>query len=135
MVMEYWAQQGHHAAAPDSNVEAIQSALYDPAEHGITASSMQTYLRAHGFLVFPLSGRWSDLVSQLQKGRPLIVALRPEGQSALHYVVVDGIDPQRQLVTMNDPALRKLLSQERASFEKEWSATGDWMLLAVPAPG
>jgi hypothetical protein len=35
---------------------------------------------------------------------------------------------------MNDPAQRKLLSQERAAFEKDWSATGHWMLLAVPAP-
>jgi hypothetical protein len=34
---------------------------------------------------------------------------------------------------MNDPAERKLLTQERAGFEKEWSATHNWMLLAVPA--
>jgi hypothetical protein len=47
--------------------------------------------------------------------------------------VVDGIDPRRGLVMMNDPAERKLLSQERAGFEKDWSATGEWMLLAVPA--
>jgi hypothetical protein len=94
---------------------------------------MQEYLRAHGFEVFALSGRWSDLETQLRKGRPLIVALRPAGQRELHYVVVDGIDPGRGLVMMNDPAERKLLSQERAGFEKDWSATGEWMLLAVPA--
>jgi hypothetical protein len=134
MVMQYWAQQQGHDASAASNVETIQHQLYDPSAHGIPASSMQSYLRGHGYLAFALNGRWSDLETQLQKGRPLIVALRPQGQSALHYVVVDGIDSTRGLVTMNDPALRKLLTQERASFEKDWSATNHWMLLAVPAP-
>ena len=133
MLMQYWAQQQHQPASPSSNVAAIQRRLYDPAAHGILASSMQDYLRRHGFLVFALSGRWSDLEAQLRQGRPLIVALRPQGQSALHYVVIDGIDPARGLILMNDPAERKLLSEERAAFEKDWSATGNWMLLAVPA--
>jgi ABC-type bacteriocin/lantibiotic exporter with double-glycine peptidase domain len=134
MVMEYWAQQQKRAAGPDSEVATIQRELYKPSQHGILASSMQKYLRAHGFQVFALSGRWSDLEAQLRKGRPLIVALRPAGQRELHYVVVDGVDPQRGLVMMNDPQERKLLSQERGAFEKDWSATGNWMLLAVPAP-
>lgn len=112
----------------------IQQTLYVAAEHGIPASSMQNYLRQHGFLVFALNGHWNDLEQQLRKGRPLIVALRPQGERALHYVVIDGIDPTRGVVMMNDPADRKLLSEERAAFEKDWSATGDWMLLAVPAP-
>lgn len=133
MVMEYWAQQEKRPAEDDSNVDTIQRELYSPSKHGIPASSMAGYLRAHGFEVFALSGRWSDLEAQLAKGRPLIVALRPEGQTELHYVVVDGIDPGRGLVTMNDPAERKLLSQERAAFERDWSATKNWMLLAVPA--
>jgi hypothetical protein len=133
MVMQYWAHQEGQPAPADSAVEVIQHRLYAPAAHGILASSMQSWLRDRGYQVFALNGRWSDLETELQKGRPLIVALRPEGQSALHYVVVDGIDPPRGLVMMNDPAQRKLLSEERAAFEKDWSATGHWMLLAVPA--
>jgi ABC-type bacteriocin/lantibiotic exporter with double-glycine peptidase domain len=134
MVMQYWARQQGQPSSRASEVQTIQHRLYQPAKHGILASSMQQYLRQHGFLVFALNGRWSDLEIQLEKGRPLIVALRPQGQSELHYVVVDGIDPVRGLVMMNDPAQRKLLSQERAAFEKDWSATDYWMLLAVPAP-
>ncbi len=134
MVMQYWAEQQHTTAKPGSDVSAIQHELYSPKEHGITASAMQQYLRQHGFLTFALSGKWSDLEQQLKKGRPLIVALKPEGESELHYVVIDGIDPVQALVTMNDPAERKLLTQERAGFEKDWSATRNWMLLAVPAP-
>ena len=134
MVMQYWAEQQHKAASPESAVEVIQAKLYSPAVHGITDTAMQAYLRQHGFVVFALNGRWSDLEAQIAKGRPLIAALRPEGQKELHYVVVDGIDPTHGLVMMNDPAERKLLTEERAAFEKDWSATHDWLLLAVPAP-
>lgn len=132
MVMQYWAGKQAVAASADSNVEQIQQELYVPREHGIAAAAMGAYLRQHGFQAFAFAGKWSDLEEQVAKGRPLIVALRPQGQSELHYVVIDGVDSARGLVTMNDPAGRKLLSEERARFEKEWSATHNWTLLAVP---
>lgn len=133
MVMQYWAGKQGIAAGPDSNVAEIQRALFSPREHGIPAGSMGQYLRQHGFQAFAFPGKWDDLVDQITKGRPLIVALRPEGQRDLHYVVIDGVDTARELVTMNDPADRKLLNEERARFEKDWSATHNWTLLAVPA--
>ncbi|HEY3707557.1 MAG TPA: C39 family peptidase [Terracidiphilus sp.] len=138
MVMQYWDGQAAHAnsaaAVPaDHDVASIQEALYSPHDHGITASSMQSYLEQHGFRVFALNGTWDDLEQHLRKGRPLIVAIRPDGQRALHYVVLDGLDTARGLVMMNDPGERKLLTEERTSFEKVWKATHNWLLLAVPA--
>jgi ABC-type bacteriocin/lantibiotic exporter with double-glycine peptidase domain len=135
MVMQYWAGKERMAASADSDVAKIQHALYVPREHGIPAAAMSEYLRQHGFTALTFAGKWSDLEEQISKGRPLIVALRPQGQSELHYVVVDGVDSAGGLVTMNDPAERKLLNEERARFEKEWSATHNWTLLAVPATG
>ena len=131
MVMNYWAAQAGGRKPADA--DSIQHELYSPREHGITTDQMQMYLREHGFQVFALNGAWADLEEQLRKGRPLIVALKPRGQRELHYVVIDGIDPARGMITMNDPAERKLLTRERAGFEQEWSATHNWMLLAVPA--
>jgi len=133
MVMQYWASQPGGHDEPGSDVAAIQSKLYLPRDHGIPAASMVAYPRQHGFVALAFNGSWADLEQQLKQGRPLIVALRPQGQTQLHYVVIDGIDSGRGLVTMNDPAERKLLTQERAGFEKDWSATHDWTLLAVPA--
>lgn len=133
MVMQYWAAQPGGHAEPGSDVTVIQTKLYSPKDRGIPAASMVAYLREHGFVALAFSGTWNDLEQQLQKGRPLIVALRPQGQIQLHYVVIDGIDSDQGLVTMNDPAERKLLTQERARFEKDWSATHNWALLAVPA--
>jgi uncharacterized protein YvpB len=153
MVMQYWAGKHGTAVSQDSEVAQIQHELYSPRDHGIPAEAMGEYLRHHGFQVFAFPaeamgeylrhhgfqvfafpGKWSDLEEQIAKGRPLIVALRPQGQTALHYVVIDGVDAARGLVTMNDPADRKLLNEERARFEREWSATHNWTLLAVPAP-
>jgi predicted double-glycine peptidase len=134
MVMRYWAGKQQRAVPPYSDVARIQHQLYSKSEHGIAAEQMGAYLRQHGFQAFAFSGKWSDLEEQIAKGRPLIVALKPEGQSDLHYVVIDGIDSVHGLVTMNDPSVRKLLSEERGRFEKEWSATHNWTLLAVPAP-
>ena len=132
MVMAYWAAKQGRAAGSDGDVAEIQRELYSPRDHGISAESMRDYLRRHSFQAFALEGGWNDLEEQLHKGRPLIVALRPSGQKELHYVVVDGIDSERLTVTVNDPAERKLLTRERAAFEKEWSSTHNWMLLALP---
>jgi predicted double-glycine peptidase len=134
MVMQYWAGKQGTVKTPESDVARIQQELYSKREHGISAEQMGAYLRQHGFQAFAFPGKWSDLEEQIAKGRPLIVALKPEGQSELHYVVVDGVDSARGLVTMNDPAGRKLLNQERTRFEQEWSATHNWTLLAVPGP-
>ncbi len=71
MVMQYWATQQKVQAAEDSDVAAIQRALYSRKEHGISAFAMQQYLTAHGFRVFAINGSWGDLEQQLSKGRPL----------------------------------------------------------------
>jgi ABC-type bacteriocin/lantibiotic exporter with double-glycine peptidase domain len=133
MVMQYWAAKQSRPPSADSDVAPIQRELYSKSENGIPAERMSDYLRRHGFQVFAFPGKWSDLEEQIAKGRPLIVALKPEGQSELHYVVIDGVDSARGLVTMNDPAVRKLLNEERSRFEREWRATHNWTLLAVPA--
>lgn len=134
MVMTYWAAQQHLPEDPSSDVNQIQRLLYSRKDHGIQASAMVQYFTEHGYKAFALNGNWSDLEHHLGKGRPLIAALKPQGQADLHYVVIDGIDSAHSLVMMNDPAQRKLLTQERAAFEKDWSATHNWLLLAVPAP-
>ena len=38
------------------------------------------------------------------------------------------------IYVLNDPARRKLLKQDRSDFEKQWTATGKWTLLALPQP-
>ncbi len=132
MVMEYWARQRHRALTPADDVTSIERQVGSRRLDGATPAALEHYLEQHGFVTFAVQGTWKDLEEQIGKGRPLIVALRPTGERALHYVVIAGVDSARGTVTMNDPAERKLLTQERAGFERDWSATHDWMLLAVP---
>ncbi|MBO0798263.1 MAG: C39 family peptidase [Blastocatellia bacterium] len=134
MVMQYWfKQQGLQPDPGATDALEIQRVLYDPSANGIYASAMQRYLQEHGFRTFSFHGEWSDIHQHIKKGRPLIVALKPAGAGAsLHYVVVAGLDPEQEIVLLNDPADRKLLKQDRHGFEKQWGATGNWTLLALP---
>ncbi len=135
MLLRYWSAHGTAIAAGRDDAAAIQKKLYSHKAHGILASDMERYLMKSGFRAFALRGEWNDLRQHLEQGRPLIVSLQPGSASApFHYVVVTGLDWQRDAVFVNDPARGKLLRIERPEFEKEWSAVKNWMLLAVPAP-
>lgn len=132
MVMEYWQQHQDGNEHPAPAAEIVRS-LAPESTHGLRAAAMLRYFRQHGYRAFAYAGDWNDLGHQIQQGRPLIAALHPEGDDDLHYVVVAGIDDPGQMVLLNDPAQRKLLKEDRAQFERDWKATGNWTLLAVPA--
>jgi ABC-type bacteriocin/lantibiotic exporter with double-glycine peptidase domain len=127
MLLGYWQQHGARVPAEAADARAIQRALYSSEAAGIYASSLARYLERQGFRTFTIRAAWEDLGAHLAKGRPLIVSL---GHSRLHYVVVAGIDDARGLVLVNDPAQRKLMKLDRASFERDWYER--WTLLAVP---
>jgi predicted double-glycine peptidase len=132
MVIEYWTGQ-RGAAHADTVSEAVIEAKLDPHKRGISNSAMGGYLRAHGYRAFAFAGTWEDLRENLSKGRPLIVALGPNGaKGPLHYVVAAGVDWVHDFVFVNDPAQRKMMRVTRSKFEDEWKATGHWTLLAVP---
>ncbi len=135
MVMRYWLKQQAKPADTSADPVEIQRALYSSEAHGIYASDLEHYFEQHGFRSFTFEGTWDDLKQHLEKGRPLIVALKPSGgEVPLHYVVVAGLNWEQGIVLLNDPARRKLLKQDRSSFEKEWRAAGKWTLLALPQP-
>lgn len=133
MVMQYWQNKQARPEQPVADATEIQRVLYSREGHGIYASDLERYFQEHGFRTFTIKGDWSVLRSHLEKGRPLIVALKPlKGETSLHYVVVVGLDWENNLLLLNDPAQKKFLKMERTRFEKEWHGVGDWTLLAVP---
>jgi ABC-type bacteriocin/lantibiotic exporter with double-glycine peptidase domain len=135
MVMQYWQLRQRRSGNSTAEAAQIQRALHSDAAHGIYASDMERYFRQNGYATFAFAGDWSDLRQHLGKGRPLIAALKPGSMVPLHYVVVAGLDQERQLVLLNDPAQRKLLKEDRSRFEQEWKAAGGWTLLALPEAG
>ncbi len=132
MVLQYWNEKGGSIAADRLDAAKIQRKLYSKESHGILASAMGEYLRESGFLAFAFRGEWSDLKNHLEKGRPLLAAIQPRERTALHYVVVVGLESADEAVLVNDPERGKLMRIERSEFEKEWKRTDNWTLLAVP---
>src|ERR1700688_2219615 len=133
MVMGYWEKKTEHGAGDSVDAGKIQAALYSPAEEGIPASAMKRYFEDAGYRTFRFVGDWGELGHHLERGRPLIVSLKPSGpHGPLHYVVVVGIDSARGTIYLNDPAQQKMLRLSREGFESEWKATEHWTLLAVP---
>ena len=132
MVMQYWEQHRGERPSASSEVAHIQQAIYSRQAQGAYASAVEKYLQKQGYDVYAVNGDLALLAHHLERGRPLIVALKPSGDPRLHYVVVAGIDPQEDVVLMNDPAQRKLLKMNTADFTREWKATKNWTLLAVP---
>jgi ABC-type bacteriocin/lantibiotic exporter with double-glycine peptidase domain len=139
MVMQYWAHQPSERESSKpvgdkaADAVAIQRELFSARDKGIRASDLERYFKQHGFRTFAFAGKWDDFKDHLAKGRPLIVALKPSpGEKSLHYVVVTGVDWAQNVVMVNDPAQKKLMKEDRASFEKQWAAVDRWTLLAVP---
>ncbi len=131
MVIQYWEREAGRPLERGENEPDIRRTLSSPKERGISASSMESFFRDHGFHVFAFTAEWEDLEQQLSKGRPLIVCLQ-ESKADLHYVVVAGTDRGQGVVMVNDPARRKLLKLGCEDFQKRWRGSGNWTLLAVP---
>jgi ABC-type bacteriocin/lantibiotic exporter with double-glycine peptidase domain len=128
MILKYWDANTHQRTPRDSEAE-IYRKLHSPDTHGIPALAMDQYFRTQGFRAIVFSGTWQDLQEQLSKGRPVIVCLR---NGPAHYLVVAGIDMKQGIILVNDPARRKLLKLKRIEFEKGWTGSSNWTLLALP---
>jgi ABC-type bacteriocin/lantibiotic exporter with double-glycine peptidase domain len=133
MVMQYWGAHGFGVGSQAADAAAIYDSLYSTAAKGILGSRIEGYLRAHGFESYVFAGSWEDLSWHIARGRPLIVCVRGGGRGApLHYLVVAGVEERQGTVIVNDSARRKLNRVDRASFERDWRAAGNWTLLALP---
>lgn len=132
MVMKYWQGRQGKPDGEASNVALIQQTLFSDQAHGIYASDLQRYLDMHGFQTQVFHGDQALLQHHIASGRPLIVALKPTSGLLLHYLVVAGVDREQHVVLVNDPAQRKLFKMDSGNFEKEWQATRNWTLLALP---
>lgn len=131
MVMHYWGMQpgGGDAAYPPA--KEVHEQLYRPDMHGIPLADMKRYLEGMGFRAYTLRARWADLQEQIDKGRPVIVALKPKQNRSMHFAVVAGAEGDS--VWLNDPTRKKASRMARTKFDKQWAHADHWMLVAAPA--
>ncbi len=125
MVMAYWGAPVAH--------ETIAAALLQKELHGILGSRLAAFARARGFEALAYAGDLAHLRAYLEKGRPLIVALRAR-RGRFHNVVVIGVDAAREALIVHDPALGAARPMPIAEFDKRWAGAERWTLLVLPAP-
>jgi ABC-type bacteriocin/lantibiotic exporter with double-glycine peptidase domain len=122
MVMRYWGDDVTHAE--------VAAAIVEAGKPGIAGSRLEAFARARGYLALAYAGDVGQLRESLEKGRPVIVALRV-GKGLDHDVVVTGMEPDGS-VTLHDPAAGRDRHVTQAQFEKGWNGTAHWALLVVP---
>lgn len=132
MLLRYWSAQGAHLQGADASLEELHEQLYSAELRGALGSELASVLEESGLRTFTFEGKYEDLETHLAKGRPLVVCLKPRGQSRLHFALAVGLDPAENVVLLNDPARKKLSKMDRAEFLESWRAAGGWTLLAVP---
>jgi predicted double-glycine peptidase len=130
MVLLWWKQHGYVAKSGADDVGAIHREVYSEKERGTRARDVSRYFERRGFQSFGFTGTWAELAEHLEKGRPLIVAIRPPGQRQMHYVVVSGISADH--ILLHDPAAGAYRAVSREGFEKQWAASDRFTLLALP---
>jgi ABC-type bacteriocin/lantibiotic exporter with double-glycine peptidase domain len=115
-VMRFWG----HDATPRSILGAIGR-----NDHRLRAGDMATYARKAGLHSYVFFGTMSDIVHELERGRPIIVGLGKqfEAKKALsHYEVVIGYEPKKKLVLLLDPG-KGFQVDSLQGFAEEWTRT------------
>lgn len=130
MVAGYWSRHDPQLGAAAKDAERINELLPASAK-GIRGRALKRYLEERGFAAYVFDGELIDLRNHIDKGRPVVVCLGLKGAKApLHYAVVVGVD--EEAIWLNDSARGKLVREDIARFQRAWSVTGNWALLAVP---
>jgi hypothetical protein len=124
MVMRFWGERG---IAPNQFASIV-----DPKAHGISSEALASALTARGWRAYSLAGSDALARHHVEAGRP-VVALIQVSPSRRHYVVIVSWTSDR--VVVHDPALAPFRSVSRATFDREWRATGRLMLLVLPPHG
>ena len=122
MVLKYWG----HEVSPEAIGNEVP--VY---KDGTTGRDLADFVERIGFRGFLIQPPFDDLLSHLEKGRPLIVTL-PEAGSMRHAMVLVGFNRSTDKVWLNDPASGTCRDQELGSFRKQWEKGQRWTFLILP---
>jgi hypothetical protein len=101
------------------------TALDPPSDGGVRAGALRDVARGKGLEAFVVSGTLSDIVAQLDRGRPILVGLAKPmvgGRAIAHYEVVVGMNRPKRLILSFDPS-RGPRQNSFEGFAREWVPT------------
>ena len=125
-VLSFWGQS--------VDVAAIDRAIRAPQQAGARAGALRDYARERGMRAFLIRGQVSDLVYELEQGRPVIVGtLKRYGERTAyeHYEVVFAVSPGASTIATYDPA-NGWRRYQRSAFLSEWKPSGNLALVVLP---
>jgi len=113
--------------------DALVPQVYLPAREGSLQAEMLAAARRHGLVAHRLSPRLRDLLSEVADGTPVIVLQNLAFNFAprWHYAVVIGYDLPREEIILRSGTTRQLV-MTLSSFERTWSRSGYWAMMALP---
>lgn len=127
-VMAYWDL--------DISIEELDRSLPKADNGGVLSLDLLLAARERGFQAELVVGDRTQILENLQDGRPLILMLRVldaigERRDLYHYVVVDGFDPGMDLVRVQyGDGTYRWVSFDR--FSRAWDDTGFATLVLQP---
>jgi hypothetical protein len=124
MVMRYWGARAVYA-------ETFAS-LVDPSAGGIRGRELMAALQSRGFAAESFAGDAGRVEAELANQRPPI-ALVEDRPGRFHYVVIVGWNAEH--VTVHDPARAPFRVIPVEAFQRAWSVSGFWTLVATPRSG
>lgn len=99
----------------------------------ISAQQIRDRARELGFVAYVVKGEPSDLLFELERGRPVIVGMaKPNIQGLVaHYEVVIGINSSSERVATIDPA-EGVRQTSVGGFVTEWQGSGRVLIVIMP---
>ena len=127
-VLEFWGR-----TATPASVEATMGGR----DERLRAGDLVAHARREGLRSYVFFGEMSDIVHELERGRPVIVGLGKavsDKKALAHYEVVVGYEPKQKRVLLLDPALGFQVDSVEG-FSEEWKRSkGVTIVTFLPTP-
>lgn len=112
--------------------DELEPLVYVPRRRGSLQVEMQAAPRKYARLSYTLGVNLSDIVAELDAGRPVLV-LHNYGLPVLprwHYAVVIGYDAERDAMLLRSGTTRRQVLSTR-NFMRAWDNGGRWAMVAL----
>lgn len=129
MVHGYWQRHGQGEVSLATVTERLPS-----PDEGTGAAELRDFFVEQGFASYLLVGEFADLLRELRLGRPIIVGtvFRRGEDFIAHYVVVTGLNTEREEVLVLDPLVGARRSS-LANFQRRWQLAHRLMVVVAPS--
>lgn len=123
-----------NASGVDVEPDELVSQVYLPDRQGSLQIEMLAASRRYGRIAYPLSGQLTDMMQELEQGRPVLV-MQNLGLDSLpqwHYAVVVGYDLESEDVILRSGTVETLRTPLPV-FERTWARADHWSVVLLEA--